>query len=267
VSRGEALLAWYGAHRRDLPWRRTSDPYRILVSEVMLQQTQVGRVVTAYEAFLDRFPTAPSLADAPLDEILQVWQGLGYPVRARRLRAAARIVTERGWPTTAACLRELPGVGPYTAAAVASFAFGEQVAAIDTNVRRVVSRWQGAALDGRALEAAAASEVTGDAATWNQAIMELGALLCRPNPSCERCPVAADCADPSVYVAPPRQSRYEGSNRQLRGDLLRMLDAGPMEVDALIELSGDRGRAMRALTGLARDGLVSIEGDQVSIDA
>jgi A/G-specific adenine glycosylase len=239
VTRGEALLAWYDEYRRDLPWRHTIDPYRILVSEVMLQQTPVARVVPAYERFLERFPTAAALAAAPLDEVLAAWQGLGYPVRARRLREAAQIVADRGWPRTSAGLTDLPGIGPYTAAAVASFAFGEQIAAVDTNVRRVMSRWRGQSLSGARLSAAATEEMTGEAGVWNQAVMELGAILCRASPICGECPVADDCDDPSVYVRPPRQGRYEGSIRQMRGDLLRMLDAGPITLaDGLVTTAG-----------------------------
>jgi A/G-specific adenine glycosylase len=264
VSRGEALLAWYDEHRRDLPWRTTTDPYRVLVSEVMLQQTQVSRVVPAYASFLDRFPTAAALAAAPLDDVLEAWQGLGYPVRARRLREAARIVSIHGWPPDAAGLEELPGIGPYTAAAVASFALGEQVAAVDTNVRRVISRWRGAPLTGRHLAAAADDEMVGSAAAWNQAMMELGALVCRAEPLCDRCPVAAECADPSVYVAPPRQARYEGSVRQARGDVLRRLrQDGPQPVEELA--ADDPERTRRAIDGLERDGLVVITGGEASI--
>ena len=135
-----AVLAWYDAHGRDLPWRRTRDPYAILVSEVMAQQTQVGRVVEYYERWLARWPTAAALAAASPADVLTAWVGLGYNRRALRLREAAAIVARDGWPRDAAGLRALPGVGPYTAAAVASFAFGERVAAVDTNVRRVAAR-------------------------------------------------------------------------------------------------------------------------------
>ena len=136
----QAVLAWYDAHGRDLPWRRTRDPYAILVSEVMAQQTQIARVLERYERWLARWPTAHSLAGATAAEVLTEWSGLGYNQRALRLRAACAVVARDGWPRDAAGLRALPGVGPYTAAAVASFAFGERVAAVDTNVRRVAAR-------------------------------------------------------------------------------------------------------------------------------
>lgn len=268
VTRGEALLAWYSEQHRDLPWRHTRDPYRILVSEVMLQQTQVSRVVPAYLAFLERFPTVESLAATPLREVLSAWQGLGYPVRARRLREAARMVTEEGWPRTARDLRRLPGVGPYTAAAVASFAFGEHVAVVDTNVKRVLSRWHGDPLGGTALDETADRAIAGDAATWNQAMMELGATVCRPAPACERCPVRSDCVDPSIYTPPPRQAPYEGSIRQVRGDLLRLLagSAAPIPLEAVIEVMRVEATHLEAaVSGLVSDGLIAVDSNQVRL--
>ena len=175
----DAILAWYAAVRRDLPWRRTSDPYRILVSEVMLQQTQVARVVPYYEAWLERFPHAAALAAAPAAEVLGAWSGLGYNRRALALQAACAVVARDGWPRTPDGLQTLPGVGPYTAAAVASFAFGAHTAAVDTNVRRVIER-----MDRRPrrppqlARRAAAILPDGRAADWNQALMELGATVC-----------------------------------------------------------------------------------------
>jgi len=262
TERTAALLRWYRRTHRPFPWRATTDPYSILVSEVMLQQTQAGRVVPVYERFLERFPTAVSLAAAPLRDVLAAWQGLGYPVRARRLREAASMVAAGGWPRTAADLRHLPGVGPYTAAAVASFAFGQQVAALDTNARRVLSRWHGAALSGAELAGAAAAEVPRDAAAWNQAVMELGATVCRPrSPRCEECPVADRCADPTIYVSPPRQPAFAGSPRQVRGAVLRTVTSRPgVTVGELAESTGlDHARVSEAVEGLVRDGLVALD--------
>src|SRR5262249_38412709 len=188
----EAILAWYAAVRRDLPWRRTNDPYAILVSEVMLQQTQVARVVPSYEAFLARFPSAAALADASAAAVLRAWSGLGYNRRALALQAAAKVVAREGWPREVEGLMALPGVGPYTAAAVASFAFDVQAAAVDTNVRRVIERidrrrWRPPQLARRA----AALLPAGRAADWNQALMELGATICTARtPECDACPVA-----------------------------------------------------------------------------
>jgi A/G-specific adenine glycosylase len=267
VSRGEALLAWYRSSARDLPWRRTTDPYRILLSEVMLQQTQAGRVVAHYERFLAAFPTVEALADASLAEVLDAWSGLGYHRRAAHLREAARRIAAEGWPTTAADLLSLPGVGPYTAAAVASFAFGEQVAAVDTNVRRVLSRWLGRPLRGRELDDAANAAVEGDAAAWNQAVMELGATRCRPRaPRCGGCPVAPWCADPTVYAPPPRQSPYEGSHREARSAVLRALGRHWASVDEVAAATGrDRRQIEGVLASLARDGLTVGEADRARL--
>ncbi|MEK7252547.1 MAG: A/G-specific adenine glycosylase [Actinomycetota bacterium] len=224
TSRNRALLAWYHRNRRDLPWRRDRDPWRILISEVMLQQTQATRVAPVFERFIARFPTVEDAAAVTPDVVVSAWVGLGYNARARRLHAAARRIAADGWPRTAEELRSLPGVGQYTAAAVASIAFGERVAAVDTNLRRVLSRWVGRALSGAGLEEVAAQNVAADAATWNQAVMDLGAVLCRPRqPGCDACPVASWCVDPTVYVAPPRQATFAGSDRQVRGAVVRTL--------------------------------------------
>ncbi len=198
-----ALLAWYDRERRELPWRSTAEPWAIWVSEVMLQQTRVETAVRYYQRFLDRFPTPAALATAPVDEALRLWSGLGYYRRCRQLHEAARRVVAAGGglPRSAAALAELPGVGPYTAAAIASIAFGERVPVLDGNVVRVLARRLALALEaGRAADrrrlAAAAGELLdprrpGDS---NQALMELGALVCTPRaPRCEICPLATGC--------------------------------------------------------------------------
>jgi A/G-specific adenine glycosylase len=258
----EALLGWYARVRRDLPWRRTTDPYAILVSEVMLQQTQVARVVPRYVEWLARWPTAAALAAASRAEVLAAWVGLGYNRRALALHAAAIAVARDGWP---ADLRALPGVGPYTAAAVGSFAFGEQVAAVDTNARRVAERLGRGAPD-ELLPA-------GRAADWNQAAMELGATVCTARaPRCGACPVVAWCAATAAAAgdtaasgrSPARRSvrerrpaeRFEDTNRFVRGRVVAALAAGE-------GLPGDIApeRLDRALAGLMRDGLVRrVEG-------
>lgn len=252
----EALLDWYERGHRALPWRQTRDPYALLVSEVMLQQTQALRVVPFYERWLARFPDAAALAAAPLRDVLAAWSGLGYNRRALALQRAAAVVAERGWPQD---LRELPGVGPYTAAAVGSFAFGREVAAIDTNVRRILERREGprppAALAARVGELLPRGRV----AAFNQAMMELGATVCRPRaPECERCPVSAGCAALAGGVsvpAPPRRRgggasvRFQDSDRWARGRVLAaLLDGSEPPVE------GERRE--RAIAGLVRDGLV-----------
>jgi A/G-specific adenine glycosylase len=202
-----ALLAWYATHRRDLPWRHDRDPYRVWVSEIMLQQTRVAAVLEHYRRFLEAFPTIAALASAPVDRVLALWSGLGYYRRARLLHQAARqVCSELGGeiPHTAATLRELPGVGRYTAAAVASIAHGEPVAVVDGNVERVLSRLDGAARSGAALWLRAQELLDprhpGD---WNQAIMELGATVCTvQSPQCPVCPLRPWCR---TLGAGPRQ--------------------------------------------------------------
>ena len=193
-----ALLEHFDAHQRDLPWRATDDPYAVWVSEVMLQQTRVETVVPYYERWLDRFPTVEALADADLDDVLREWQGLGYYSRARNLHKAAAMVREQAgaFPTDYTSLRTLPGIGEYTAGAVASIAFGERVPAVDGNVRRVVARLYDlpdpTTRDIRErVEPLIPDERPGD---FNQALMELGATVCSPrSPDCHRCPVRRWC--------------------------------------------------------------------------
>jgi len=252
----DALLAWYGEYARDLPWRRTTDPYAILVSEVMLQQTQVARVVPRYEAWLERWPDTASLAGAPVADVLVAWVGLGYNRRALRLREACAIVDRDGWPASAAGLQRLPGVGPYTAAAVASFAFGEDVAAVDVNVGRVAARL-GRGTPGELVP-------PGRAADFNQAMMELGATICRARvTACPCCPVSRWCGSAGVVPAPPRaegaRERFEDSNRWVRGRVIAALADGA----AMPDIAADR--LERALTGLKRDGLIVCDGDAVRL--
>jgi A/G-specific adenine glycosylase len=254
----DALLTWFAGAARDLPWRRTRDPYALLVSEVMLQQTQAARVAPRYERFLARFPDVATLAAAPVRDVLEEWSGLGYNRRALALHASARHIAAAGWPDD---LRALPGVGPYTAAAVASFAWDVPRAAVDVNARRVIERWDGRAYTTRALaDRAAALLPPGRAAAWNQAMMELGATVCTARrPACDACPVAAWCAcagsPPPGRPAAARRERFQDTDRWARGRVLVALLAGaplpPLEPD----------RRERVLTGLARDGLVIREPD------
>lgn len=255
----EALFAWYERHGRDFPWRHTDDPWAVLVSEVMSQQTQIDRVAARYDSFLARFPTPSAMAAAPPADVLAEWSGLGYNRRALNLQAAARVVAQSGWPDTATGLEALPGVGPYTAAAVACFAFGEQVPAIDTNLKRVLSRWVGRALTGSELsEQAVALVPAGQAARWNSAVMDLGAQVCKPMPRCEACPVASSCVDPTVYVPPPRQARFDGSLRQTRGAIVKlMLDGEPRTADRVAKtVAHEPDRVGAALSALVREGIL-----------
>jgi A/G-specific adenine glycosylase len=220
------LLAWYGKNARPLPWRETRDPYAILVSEVMLQQTQVDRVIPRYLAWLERWPTPAALAAASRADVIVAWQGLGYNRRAVSLHRAAEIVAASGWP---ADLRDLPGVGPYTAAAVRNFAFGEPVLPVDVNIARVQER-----------------TATPFDYQCAQALFDLGATICLARiPRCGECPLAEACPSRGRRYEPLRkQSRFEGSFRQRRALALRAVAAG--------EQPGDR----EALDALARDGLV-----------
>jgi A/G-specific adenine glycosylase len=227
------LLAWFGRNGRDLPWRRTRDPYAILVSEVMLQQTQVERVTPRYERWLARWPTVDDLAAATPGEVILEWQGLGYNNRALALHRAARAIAGSGWPDD---LTELPGVGPYTSAALRNFAFGEDVVPRDVNVDRVERR--------------TGASFTGGAA---QALMDLGATVCLARvPRCSVCPLADGCPSRGTREDPARrQGRFEGSFRQRRAATLRLVADRPRRASRLDE---------EAVRALERDGLVVVEG-------
>jgi A/G-specific adenine glycosylase len=231
----ELLLAWFSQNGRDLPWRETNDPYAILVSEVMSQQTQVERVVPRWRRWLERWPTVEALAAAPAADVIREWQGLGYNRRALSLHRAARQVAAHGWP---ADLIELPGVGRYTADAVASFAFGRAVLPVDVNVRRVSER------TGHEFSPAA-----------GQALMDLGKTVCLARvPRCGLCPLAAGCPSRGSRFEPSRrQGPFEGSFRQRRAAALRAVVAGSQPRDA------------EAVAALARDGLVQVNGELVSL--
>lgn len=262
---------------RDLPWRRTRDPWAVLVSEVMLAQTQVARVAPRWERFLRRWPDPASCAAATLGDVLAEWQGLGYPRRARNLWAAAgRCVEAHGGevPDSLADLLALPGVGPYTARAVLAFAHGRDVGVVDTNVARVLARRAGERLTPSAAQRAADAWVPAGAGwEWNQSLMDLGALRCRPEPRCDGCPVecawaAAGHPDPdpaqgSAGVSRP-QRPYAGSDRQARGRLLAALNDGPVPAAALGAVAGledDAERASRIADSLVADGLAALDGD------
>jgi A/G-specific adenine glycosylase len=227
----DLLLGWFAEHGRDLPWRRTRDPYAILVSEVMLQQTQVERVIPRYLTWLKRWPTVSALAAASPADVIREWQGLGYNRRGLNLHRAAQRIAADGWPED---LTELPGVGPYTAAAVANFALGSDVLPVDTNVKRVQERTE------HSFSSAA-----------GQALMDLGATVCLARiPRCGICPLASTCPSRGRRYEPLRkQSRFEGSFRQRRAQTLRLVSESERPLREL-----DR----EAVESLARDGLVEV---------
>jgi A/G-specific adenine glycosylase len=275
------VLAWYDVAARDLPWRtEPADPWGVTVSEFMLQQTPVARVLPVWQAWMERWPTPADLAAEPVGEAVRAWGRLGYPRRALRLHATATAITHEHdgiVPSDLTALRALPGVGSYTAAAIASFAFGQRHAVLDTNVRRVLAR----AVDGTAFpppsttvrETALAESLLPSepsrAARWSVAVMELGALVCTARgPACERCPVRDACAwvaaGSPAHDGPPRRGQsFAGTDRQVRGLLLAVLREADPEVDegavastALDATWPDAVQRARALDGLVADGLV-----------
>jgi A/G-specific adenine glycosylase len=290
------LLAHYRRTARDLPWRRTHDPYEVLVSEVMLQQTQASRVTPAFDRFIRRFPTLDALAAAPLADVLREWSGLGYNRRARDLHRIARLSTN-GLPRTVAELDALPGIGAYTAGAIACFAFGQRVAFADVNIQRVLGRFflgrpgtnsEAVALDERAMPKR-------NADLWHHALMDLGATLCKPtNPKCGDCPLNADCkasgsagtaasplrvaaggplrrgarqreAKGTAAVRPqdlPRDVRpaaYKDTDRRIRGSIVKALTQADMTIRALEKQIGDE-RVRRLAKSLVADGLIERAG-------
>ncbi len=280
-----ALLSWGDEVRRDLPWRRTRDPWAILVSELMLQQTQVDRVVPRYHAFLARFPDPVACADAPAGEVLRAWEGLGYNRRALHLhRAAGTIVDEHGGrvPDDLDRLLALPGVGPYTARAVLAFAFERDHGVVDTNAARFLSRAvAGERLTPRRAQRLADTQVpAGRGWAWNQAVLDLGATICTKRaPRCDLCPIAASCAWARAGLAEPdpaagsagtsgAQGAFEGSDRQVRGRIVQALRTGPIEVVRLPDVAGscdDPERARRIADGLVGEGLAEYVDGQLAL--
>ena len=296
----DALIAWFGEHGRELPWRRTRDPYKILVSEIMLQQIQVARAIPFYLTFLDRFPTVEDLAAAPLAEVIRVWGDLG---RYRRLvnlhRTAKRIVEEFGatFPRDVETLRTFPGVGPYTAGAVACFAFEQDVAFLDTNSRRVLRRLfvgadvpETSASDRELLALARRVVPAGRGWVWNQTLIEFGALHCTARrPACATCPIQEPCrAHPGIVSGPAerrrsaeakRASLYEGTNRYYRGRVLAALRELPDDEPAALDLR-ELGTRLRpefsddelpwiyeVVESLRKDGLAAVNEDRPAYDA
>jgi A/G-specific adenine glycosylase len=291
----QRLLEWWSANRRDLPWRKTRDPYRILVSEVMLQQTQVDRVIPYYERWLEAFPNVESLAAAPTAEVIRLWAGLGYNRRAVNLQRTAQAVVDGGgsFPEDVESLKALPGIGPYTAGAIACFAFEQDVPFIDTNMRRVLHRiFLGPELpellaNDREITAIAASVIPpGKGWDWNQALIEFGALQCTARkPLCVVCPMQAICSAwpdiQSLLATQPRGAKakanlpFKQTNRYFRGrivDLLREHRDTGMPVSALGPLvkpdfaESDLPWLVDLVHGLERDGLAAIAEEEAGYD-
>ncbi len=286
VTIAPAVNEWFMVHQRDLPWRREGfGAWGILVSEIMLQQTPVSRVIPRLEQWLERWPAPASLAASPPGEAVRAWERLGYPRRALNLHAAAVAITEEHGgvvPSNVAALLALPGIGDYTARAVAAFAYGERHPVVDTNVRRVIAR----AVHGQGLAAPASTrrdladmeallpESRAEARLFNAAIMELGAIVCTArSPACESCPIADQCAWRAAgypeYLGPRAavQKKFEGSDRQVRGLIMAELRASeiPVTLAEIETVWPDPAQRSRALAGLLTDGLVVLapEGYQL----
>ena len=274
-----ALLAWGSDTLRDLPWRRTRNPWHVLVSEVMLQQTSVARVLPKFEAFIDEFPTPHALAEAALGDALRLWSGLGYPRRCRNLQEAARVIVRDfggEFPSTLPELQSLPGIGQYTSRAILAFAFEQDVAVVDTNVSRVMSRLEGRALKARELQEMANEFVPqGLGWEWNQVMMDFGARHCTlRSPKCSACPVKKLCEwrgegdDPAPLSsgASKPQAKFEGSDRQARGRALKAVADGvgqPCQIVAAMGLTDDVERAHALIEALVNEGLLVRSGQRL----
>ncbi|HWV24881.1 MAG TPA: A/G-specific adenine glycosylase [Thermomicrobiales bacterium] len=291
----EHLLDWWHANRRDLPWRHTRDPYRIMVSEIMLQQTQVDRVIPYYHRWFEDFPTIHDLASAPTSEVIRHWKGLGYNRRAVNMQRAAQAVVERGgeFPETVEELLDLPGIGPYTAGAIACFAFEQDVPFIDTNMRRVLHRLfigidvpKPTASDKDVLAFAEAVIPPGSGWDWNQALIEFGAIHCTARkPLCVICPLQRECnAYPDIQSAIAAQAKapkgekqipFEQTNRFFRGRIVDALREHEGEGVPVTELGpvlkadysdADLPWLLELVHGLERDGLARVAEDESGYD-
>ena len=283
-------MRWYDNTARKLPWRVRDDPYAVLVSEFMLQQTQAARVIDRFERFLHRFPDVVALGAAPAGAVIEEWRGLGYNRRAVALhRTAQRIVAEHSGrvPADPSVLEGLPGIGPYTARAIGVFGFGHRVAPVDVNIARVLSR----AVVGHPLTRAGAQAAADDEiaprnpaarrpAVWSQALMDLGATCCRSRgPACTSCPISVDCVwrqqqpgepDPAraSAIRSRAQAPFAGSDRQYRGRLLDAVRKGPVPVQSVAEVLGlraDPARAERLVRALTSDGLICYSGQDLRL--
>ncbi len=275
------VLAWGAEYLRDLPWRRTRNPWFVMVAEVMLQQTQIDRVLKKWPEFLEEFPTVESCASSSLSEVVKQWAGMGFNRRAVKLHEAAKRIDEEHngkIPSTVEELISLPGIGPYTARAILAFAFEQDEAVVDTNVGRVLARWTGQRLKPmEAQELANRSVPLGEGWAWNQAVLDLGSLICKSkNPACEKCPIRTSCSWKGVGVDPAKgsagvsgtQSKFEGSDRQGRGKLVAALRTKSVSKKELAEVMGwptDPERAERVASTVVSDGLAIYEKDTFSL--
>lgn len=270
----KAILRWYTAQKRDLPWRRTRDPYAILVSEIMLQQTQVDRVAPKFIAWMTLFPTPAALAAAAPADVLRAWSGLGYNRRALFLQRASRRIVEEGWPKTIEGMCSLPGIGAYTAGAVLSFAFGKRTLAFDVNVQRVVRRvFLGVGPkkkrpETKAILRLAEKLLPRDASTWQQGLMDLGATICLMRPRCAVCPLRVSCPSAKAFqsgwkeISAKKQTvRFVDSARFVRGQILKQLTAherrSVLQLRRLLQRVGiSHTRLGSALSALEQEGLI-----------
>lgn len=276
----DRLLAWWSINKRDLPWRHTREPWPILVSEVMAQQTQVARVIPSWERFLARFPSAADAASSSVGDVVELWDGLGYNRRAVLLHRCATAIVERHGgevPDDMGALLALPGIGPYTARAVLAFAFERDVAVVDTNVGRVLARVEGRMLGSSEVQARADAHVPPEAGwEWNQAILDFGAMVCtKRRPACGACPIRLDCAfvgegiDPAVGSAgvSGAQSPFEGSDRQGRGRLVAALRTRSVPLSEVGNVVGwsDADRVERMVETLLDHGLIVRSGSSLGL--
>ena len=268
------VFLWWDSEKRDLPWRISRDPWAILVSEFMLQQTQASRVVEKYKTFLKRFPNPTTCANSTPGKVIELWSGLGYNRRAINLHRTAKTIAEKHKgtvPDELSLLLDLPGIGDYTARAILAFSFEKDVAVVDVNVKRVLSRLEGRTLSMKEAQSIADQNLpTGEGWRWNQAMIEIGATICTARKTkCDKCPLKQTCTwtknqaatDPAISVKSKKLETFEGSDRQGRGKLINALRNEPiMEKDApqIFGWPNDHKRCKRVLEKLEKDGLIVI---------
>ena len=267
------LLEWYAQHKRHLPWRSTRDSYRVLVSEIMLQQTQVDRVLAYYAAFLKKFPTLTALATASDADVLRMWSGLGYNRRALNLKKTAQALQGKPFPETEDALKRLPGIGPYTAGALLAFASNKKVVFADINITRLISRYFGVSEKKIVSTLQTLVAVAESPHDWYSALMDFGAALCTSKPLCSQCPLQATCiAYPAILDETPSSrttAKFLGSNRWWRGRILKALLKKPLTEQELYQVTSverkDRRTFLDALVALQEDGLVKRRREKYTI--